>query len=94
MLMPVIESICGLLEAVFNHEVGSPYFNVMLGVCLVAWVVVARILMAMLASPRGILAATAVATGAYFAAQVTIGVIETGGEQIEQRDQRVKGALL
>lgn len=161
--LPVIDSVVRLLEAVFTYEMGSPLFNVMLGVCGLAWVIVARIFMAMFPTKRGIFAAffafivplligciaygvaelhvvplvqadwagdvlpwvgfglflflaviliakrimdlsagvaifvyivaTAAAVGAYFGAQVTIGVIEYGEGQVEQREQRVKDEL-
>ena len=157
--MPVIDSAVSLIETILSHEVGTPGFNIIVGICVVTWVLVARIFMAMFSTKRGIFAAffafvvpvgigllaygladlhavpmveydwagsvvpwvgfglflflavlvigkriwdlsagvsiiiyivaTAAAVGAYFGAQVTMGVIEFGKEQVEQRDKRV-----
>lgn len=142
---------------------GTASFNIMVGICVLTWVLVARIFMAMFSTKRGIIAAffafvvpvslgllaygmaelhavpmvdqdwanpvipwvafglfltlavivivkrildlsvgisifiyivaTAAAVGAYFGAQVTMGVIEFGEEKMEQRDQRVKDEI-
>ncbi len=160
---PVIESVVSLLNEVFPYEIGSPLFNIMLGVPFLAWLVAARVFMAMFGSKRGIFAAffalalplgiallaygmaelhavplleydwapdyipwagfglfvflsvivfakrffdvstgvavfiylvaTAAALGAYWGAQVTIGVIEAGGDQVELRERRVKDEI-
>ncbi|MGZ0657117.1 hypothetical protein ACWPKO_04425 [Coraliomargarita sp. W4R53] len=159
----VIDSVMRLIEATFGYSVGTSGFNIMLGVCFFAWVLVARVFMALFSSNRGILAAflafalpvglgllaygmaelhlvplvdrgwlatalpgvafglmlllavlvivrrifalssgvslfiylvaTSAAIGAYFGAQVTMGVIEYGENQVEQRDQRVTEEL-
>lgn len=159
----VIDSVLRLLERVFGYEAGEPLFNLSVGLCLLAWVLVARIFMAMFSTKRGIVAAffalilplaiglvayamaelqavprvkadwavgvlpwagfgvfmlasvlafarrildlsagvtvfvwivaTAAAVGMYFAVQITIGVIEYGEEQVEQREQRVNQGL-
>jgi hypothetical protein len=46
-----------LLEAIFGHSAGSPVFKVALGVSVAAWVITARLFMAMFSTSRGILAA-------------------------------------
>jgi hypothetical protein len=159
MSMPVIDSVLRFIEAVFTYEAGTPQLNIVIGACVLTWILVARVFMSMFSSKRGIIAAffgfalpmvfallayasaelyavpvieqdwlgsvipglslgfilflsiillgrriwgltsgvsifiylvaTAAAVGAYFGAQVTIGVIEFGEEQVEQRDQRM-----
>ncbi len=159
MQMPVIESAIGFMEQVFGYKMGTPGFYLTLGVCVLVWLVVARILMSMFSSQRGIFAAafafsatfaigllaygmtelhlvpmiesdwvedwlplvglvlfvflsalviakrimdtngplvififivaTGAAVGAYFGVQVTMGVIEYGEGQVEQREERV-----
>ncbi|WPJ94490.1 hypothetical protein SH580_13725 [Coraliomargarita algicola] len=161
----VFESILRLVEAIFGYSVGEPDFNIVFGVCLFAWVLAARVFMAIFSSKRGIIAAffafalplgigllgyamaerfvvpqvsqvggwtvyaipsvicalfvflsvlviakriwalsagvsifiyivaTAAAIGVYFGAQVTLGVIEYGEEQMEQRERRVNSEL-
>jgi hypothetical protein len=163
MLLSVIESAVHTIETVFAHEVGTAGFNIMLGICVLTWVFVARVFMAMFSTKRGIVAAffalavpmtvgllaygmaalyavplvdqdwassvipwtafglfvllavlvigkriwdlsvgvsvfiyivaTAAAVGAYFCAQATMGVIELGEEQVEQREQRTQDGL-
>lgn len=163
MSVPAIDSAVHLIETVFAYDVGTPGFNIMLGVCALTWVMVARVFMALFSTKRGIIAAffalavpmcigllaygmaelhavplieqdwarsvipwasfglfvfisvvviarriwdlsvgvsiliyivaTAAGIGAYFGAQVTMGVIEFGEEQMEQRDQRVKDEI-
>lgn len=159
MQAPVIESAKDFLETLFAYEIGSPGFYLSFGACAVVWLIVARILMSMFSSQRGILAAlvaflvtcvigliaygmaelhlvpivevdwaaewlplvallvfvflsvlviakrimdttgplavfiflvsSGAAVGAYFAVQVTMGVIEFGEGQVEQREERV-----
>lgn len=159
----VLDVVVHLLEMIFGYEVGSPLFNIILGVCVFIWVMVGRIFMAMFSSPRGIISAffalmlpfllgviayavaevhlvplieqdwlalltpwaslviavflaisivsrriwrlssgvsvfiyivaTLAGIGAYFGAQVTIGVIEYGEGQVEQREQRLNYEL-
>ena len=159
MQAPVIESVKGFLEQLFAYEIGTSAFYLIVGVCVLVWVVVARIFMSMFSSQRGIFAAfmsfivtcaigliaygmteihlvpavevdwaadwlplaglvmfvflsvlflakrildvngplavfiylvaTGSAVGAYFGVQVTMGVIEYGEEQVEQREERV-----
>lgn len=159
MQMPVIDSAVGFLEQIFSYEMGTPGFYLSFGACVLVWLVVARILMSMFSSQRGILAAicafvvtfaigllaygmtelhlvpmvevdwaadwlplvglvlfvflaalviakrimdingplavfifivsTGAAVGAYFGVQVTMGVIEYGEGQVEQREERV-----
>ena len=163
MSMPVIDSAVRLIESVFSHDLGTPGFNIMVGVCALTSVLVARVFMAMFSTKRGIFAAffalmiptclgliayamadlhlvplidqdwagsvipwigfalfvvlsvlvigrriwvlsggvsifiyivaMAAAIGAYFGVQVTMGVIEFGEEQVEQRDQRTKEGI-
>jgi len=163
MPLPGIESVIRMLEALLGYEVGTPLFNVTVGVSLLAWVIVARVFMAMFSTKRGIFAAffalavplligllaygmaelhavplveadwapaalpwvgfglflflavlvlakrildlpagvtvfvyivaTSAAIGAYFGTQVTMGVIEYGEQQVEERDKRVKDEL-
>ncbi|MDQ8195430.1 hypothetical protein QEH59_13420 [Coraliomargarita sp. SDUM461004] len=164
MVNEVIESILRLIEAVFGYSIGEPDFNIVVGICVFAWVLAARAFMAIFSSKRGILAAffafaipvtiglvgyamaelyvvplmksygwrifalpsavfalfvflsilllakrvwalsagvslfiyvvaTAAAIGAYFGTEVTLGVIEYGENQMEQRDQRVKSEI-
>ena len=168
MPMQVIDSVLRLIESIFGYSVGTSGFNMMLGVCLFTWVLVARVFMALFSSSRGIFAAffalvfpvglgllaygmaalnlvprvertwltsvvpaaaipslvfglmvllavlviarrifalsagvslfiylvaSSAAIGAYFGAQVTMGVIEYGENQVEQRDQRVNEEL-
>lgn len=158
-----IDLVLHFIEVLFGYGIGSTGFNIIVGVCALTWVVVARIFMAMFSSKRGLFAAflvlvlsfaiglvayamaalylvpvlehnwaaeyipkiffgvvvvltlhaigkriwelstgvslfiyivaTAAAVGAYFGTQVTLGVIEFGEEQVEQRDQRVKDDL-
>ncbi len=160
-----MESILRLVEAIFGYTAGEPDFNIVLGVCIFAWVLAARIFMAIFSSKRGIfsaffafaipmllglmgyamaelfivplvskgagwsiyaipsaiwvlfiflsivvfakriwalpsgvslfiyIVATAAAIGVYFGAQVTLGVIEYGEGQLEQRDRSVKSDL-
>ena len=161
--MSVVDSVVSLVESVFAYEVGDPGFNITVGISVFAWVLVARIFMAMFPTKRGIIAAffafavpmafgllayglaethlvplldqnwtvravpwiafglltflsilvfakriwslsvgvsifiyivaTSAAIGAYFGAQVTMGVIDFGGRQVEQREQRTQDGL-
>lgn len=159
----LFESPSAFLEAIFRYEIGSSAFNLVLGVCLVTWVVVARITMAICSSRRGFIAAffglilsvvvgyiggivalyhgvpnfdaewaeevvpllgfalgvlltavvvlvriwklsigvclfifclaSAASTIAYFGAEMTLNMVEYGGQHIEKRDQRSGDAL-
>lgn len=163
MTILVIDSALRLLEAVFGYEAGDSLFNISVGLCVLAWILVARVFMAMFSTKRGIIAAffalivplmigllayamaelhmvprvdavwapavlpwvgfglfvlasvlvfskrildlsagvtvfvclvaTAAAIGMHFATQITMGVIEYGEEQVEQREQRVNEGL-
>jgi hypothetical protein len=154
-----LDAVIHLLEMIFGYEVGGPLFNIVLAVCVLVWVFVGRIFMAMFSSSRGIIAAllalllpfllgvlayvmaevhlvslieqdwlssvapwasfglailigicvfsrriwklssgvsifvymvaTLAGIGAYFGTQVTLGVIEYGEGQVEQREQRL-----
>jgi hypothetical protein len=55
--MPAIDSAVRLVESIFAHEVGTTGFNIIVGVCVLTWVLVARVFMAMFDSKRGIIAA-------------------------------------
>lgn len=57
MAIPFTESTVQVLESIFPYESGTPMFNVTVGVCLLAWVVGARLFMALCASKRGVLSA-------------------------------------
>ena len=160
MLRTIIDSVVSLVESVFVYDLGSPGFNLTVGICAFTWILVARVFMAVFSSKRGIVAAicglavpvalglfayglaklqvvplvkqdwadsvipwvafgllvylailvfvkhiwdlsagaciviyliaTSAAIGAYFGAEVTMGVVDFGEQQIEQRDQRTK----
>jgi len=53
----LIDSILELISSFANYEVGSTPFNVVAIVCVITWVIVARVLMGLLKSDRGFLAA-------------------------------------
>ncbi len=53
----LVKAVVESLEALFGHEVGSFSFYVLLGGSLAGWIVVARLLMGMLSTDRGIFAA-------------------------------------
>jgi hypothetical protein len=163
MLPSFVEVIIDLVESVLSYAPGSSIFNLVLGVCVFAWVIAARIFMGLFSSRRGLLAAflallvtlsvgliayglievyvvpslelaragallpsvgfwlfvflatqtlgrrildlstgvtvfiylvaTAAAIGAYWGAQVTMGLIEYGEGQVEQREQRVNEGI-
>lgn len=57
MQTPVIDPVSRLLEQLFAYDIGTPGFNLTLGVCAVFWIAVTRFLMSMFSSQRGIFAA-------------------------------------
>lgn len=163
MQSPVIDPITQFLEQLFAYDIGTPGFNLTVGVCAIVWIGVTRFLMSMFSSQRGIFAAafacvitfaiglvaygmteahlvpmvevewaadwlpltgliifallsvaviagriidvsgalavfifivaTAASVGGYFGVQVTMGVIEYGEGQVEQREERVNKDL-
>ncbi len=46
-----------MIESLFGYEVGDPILNITVGVCLLTWVLIARVFMAMFPTKRGIIAA-------------------------------------
>jgi len=71
-----------------------PWFGFGLLVFLSVWVIAKRILdLSAGVSIFIYIVATSAAIGAYFGAQVVLGVVEYGEEQVEQRGQRVNDEL-
>lgn len=53
----LIDSVLELISTLIPYELGSTQFTIVLVVCVAAWVIVARVLMGLLKSDRGFMAA-------------------------------------
>ena len=73
----LVEPVLKLLEQMIGHAAGSREFYLTLGITIAAWVIAVRVCMAMVSTPRGIVAA-------FFACLVSLSAGLVGYAMVEQ----------
>ncbi|HKK19285.1 MAG TPA: hypothetical protein VJ952_11445 [Opitutales bacterium] len=72
----IIDSALELISSFIRYELGSAQFYVVLAACVIAWLIVARILMGLLKSDRGFMAALLALALPLFFGLLAYGVVD------------------
>lgn len=72
----VFDPILRFVEQIFAYDIGTPGFNVTLGVCAIVWIAITRLLMSMFSSQRGIIAAATACVVSFSIGLIAYGMTE------------------